>query len=197
MASGEYEPQPSSPPWGTAGSWQAMLVLGTLTLILGIIVSFHPTGSLNVVAVLLGVLMILSGIFHLIRVFDDDELHRVWAGVAGLLFIVIGVVLIRHLHLTRALIGLFVGITWIVQGLAALLAGFSGAREARGWWITFGTVSLIAGIVVAATPASSLNVLAVLLGIWFVVMGIFEIAGGLVFRRTLRHDVRTRETTQV
>jgi len=28
-------------------------------------------------------------------------------------------------------------------------------------------------------PASSLNVLAVLLGIWFIIMGIFEIIGGL------------------
>jgi uncharacterized membrane protein HdeD (DUF308 family) len=39
------------------------LFLGALTLILGIIVSFHPTGSLNVLAVLLGILMIFSGIF--------------------------------------------------------------------------------------------------------------------------------------
>ena len=44
-------------------------------LILGVIVSFHPSGSLNVLAVLLGVLMIFSGIFHLIRVFDPEENH--------------------------------------------------------------------------------------------------------------------------
>ena len=55
----------------------ATLVLGVLTLILGIIVSFHPSGSLNVVAVLFGILMILSGIFHLVRIFDEDERHRV------------------------------------------------------------------------------------------------------------------------
>ena len=170
-----------------ASSWQSTLVIGVLTLILGIIVSFHPTGSLNVIAVLFGVLMILSGIFHLIRVFDPEELNRVWAGISGLLFIVIGVILIRHLHLTRALIGLFIGITWIVQGLAALIGGAAGgARGGRGWWIAFGLVSIAAGIVVVATPTSSLNVLAVLLGIWFIIMGIFEIAGGLMLRRALR-----------
>ena len=70
-------PQPA-PPGVMAWSWQATLFLGVVTLILGIIVSFHPTGSLNVLAVLLGVLMILSGIFHLIRVFDPGERHRVW-----------------------------------------------------------------------------------------------------------------------
>ena len=190
MVADDYGGEPA-PPAMLTGSWQAAMFLGTVTLILGLIVSFHPTGSLNVVAVLLGILMILSGIFHLIRVFDPRERHRVWLGIAGLLFIVIGVVLIRHLHLTRALIGLVIGITWIVQGLTALIGGISGGvREGRAWWITFGVISLIAGIVVAATPADSVTVLAVLLGIWFIIMGIFEIIGAFL----LRHALRAAET---
>jgi uncharacterized membrane protein HdeD (DUF308 family) len=181
-----------APPGVLAGSWQAALFLGALTLVFGFIVALHPSGSVNVIAVLLGVLMILSGLFHLIRVFDVAEPHRIWLGIAGLLFIVIGVVLIRHLHLTRSFIGLIIGITWIVQGLAALIGGISGGvREGRAWWIVFGAASLIAGIAVAATPASSLNVLATLLGIWFIVMGVFEVIGGLL----LRHAVRRREMT--
>ena len=190
MVADDYGGEPA-PPAMLTGSWQATMFLGVVTLILGVIVSFHPTGSLNVVAVLLGILMILSGIFHLIRVFDPRERHRVWLGIAGLLFIVIGVVLIRHLHLTRALIGLVIGITWIVQGLTALIGGISGGvREGRAWWITFGVISLIAGIVVAATPADSVTVLAVLLGIWFIIMGIFEIIGAFL----LRHALRAAET---
>ncbi len=169
-----------------ARTWQATLAVGALTLILGIIVTVHPTGSLNVIAVLLGILMILSGLFHLLRVFDREEQHRIWLGVAGLLFVVIGVVLIRHLHLTRALIGLVIGVTWIVQGLTSLISGISGgAREGRGWWIAFGLISLIAGIVVASAPADSLSFFAVLFGIWFIIMGIFEIAGGFMLRRAL------------
>jgi len=178
------------PPGVVRGSWVAAVVLGALTLILGLIVSLHPSGSVNVIAVLLGVLAILSGIFHLLRVFDPQEPHRVWLGIAGLLFIVIGVILIRHLHLTRAIIGLIIGITWIVQGLAALIGGISGGvREGRAWWIIFGAASLIAGIAVTVTPASSLNVLATLIGIWFMVMGVFEIIGGLL----LRHALHTAE----
>ena len=189
MMSGDSGAEPS-PPALLAQTWQATLILGALTFILGLVVSFHPTGSLNVLAVLLGILMILSGLFHLIRVFDREETHRVWLGIAGLMFVVVGVVLIRHLHLTRALIGLVIGITWIVQGLAALIGGIGGgAREGRAWWIAFGVISVVAGIVVAATPASSLSFLAVLLGIWFVIMGIFEIIGGLMLRRELRAAV--------
>ena len=186
MSSVDYDVQ-SAPSSVLAASWLATLVLGVLTLILGIIVSFHPSGSLNVIAVLIGILMILSGIFHLIRVFDRDERHRIWAGLAGLLSIVIGVILIRHLHLTVALIGLIIGITWIVQGLTALIGGLAGGvQEGRAWWIAFGVISVIAGIVVVSAPVTSVNALAVLLGIWFIIMGIFEIVAGFLLRRAVR-----------
>src|SRR5215813_11980010 len=165
MVSGQEGTEPS-PPEVLAGSWQTALFLGVATFVLGLIVSLHPSGSVDVIAVLLGVLTILSGVFHLIRVFDREEPHRVWLGIAGLLIIVI---------------------TWIVQGLAALIGGISGGvREGRAWWIIFGAASLIAGIAVTATPTSSLNVLATVLGIWFMVMGVFEIIGGLLLRHTLR-----------
>jgi uncharacterized membrane protein HdeD (DUF308 family) len=169
-----------------ARTWQAALCAGILTLALGLVVTFHPTGSLNVIAILLGVLMVISGIFHLIRVFDGSEPHRVWLGIAGLAFIVLGVVLIRHLHLTLSVIGLIIGIAWIVQGVSAVIAGLSGgSREGRGWWIFFGLVSLIAGIVVTSAPVSSLAVLAVLTGMWFVIMGLFEIVGAYLLHRAV------------
>ncbi len=127
--------------------------------------------------------MILFGIFHLVRIFGRDEQHRIWLGISGLLSVVIGVVLIRHLHVTVALIGLIIGLSWIVQGLAALIGGLGdGLREGNGWWLAFGAVSLIAGIVVVAAPVSSLNVMAVLLGIWFIIMGLFEIVAGFLLR---------------
>ena len=185
MESDDYE-SPLPPGLFLAQSWQATVILGAVTLILGIVVSFHPSGSLNVVAVLLGVLMICSGIFHLARIFGRGEVHRVWLGISGLLLVVIGLVLIRHLHLTTALIGLYVGLSWVVQGVTSLIAGIvGGTGEGRGWWITFGALSVIAGIVVTATPVSSLTVLAVLLGAWFIVIGLFEIIGGIMLRRAL------------
>jgi uncharacterized membrane protein HdeD (DUF308 family) len=126
-----------------------------------------------------------------VRIFGRGEAHRVWLGISGLLLIVIGVVLIRHLHLTLALVGLYVGITWIVQGVTALIAGITDAgQEGRGWWIAFGALSLIAGIVVTVTPVDSVTVLAVLLGIWFIVIGFFEIIAGIMLRRAVSTTAR-------
>jgi len=169
----------------TAATWQATLAAGVLTLILGIVVSFKPSGSLNVIAVLVGIVAIISGIFHLVRVFDRYEQHRIWLGVTGILYVVVGVVLIRHLSLTVALFGLLVGITWIVQGIAALIGAFTGSREGAVWWGVFGAISLIGGIVVVAAPTTSITVLTVLVGIWFIIMGIFEIVAAFIIRRAV------------
>lgn len=167
-----------------ARSWQTTMLLGVLTLILGLVVAFRPSGSLTVIAVLLGILLIISGIFHLVSVFDSAEPHRVWLGIAGLLFVAAGMVLIRHIHLTLAIVGLVVGIDWVVQGIVALIAGISGgSRTGRGWWITFGVISLIAGIVVVSAPVSSVTALAVLMGIWFIVVGLAEVARAFMLRR--------------
>jgi len=185
------EPGTDFPPaFGAVSAWQTTLVVGIVTLILGLIVAFHPSGSLNVIAVLLGLLMIISGIFHLIRIFNSTESHRVWLGISGLLLVVLGVLLIRHLHITVAFIGLIIGIAWIVQGLSALVVGFSGGSgEGRGWWIFFGIVSLIGGIVITAIPVKSVTALAVLVGIWFIIQGIFEIFDAFLLRRVSKEQV--------
>jgi uncharacterized membrane protein HdeD (DUF308 family) len=168
-----------------ASGWQATLFIGAVTLILGIIVTAHPSGSLNVIAVLLGVLAIVSGIFHLIRAFGRAERNRTWQAISGLVFVVVGVLLIRHLDLTVAAIGLLIGITWIVQGVAALIGAFAGVGVIRGWWAVFGLVSLIAGIVVTASPVTSVTVLAVLIGIWFIIIGLFQMVLALILRHAL------------
>ncbi len=166
-------------------SWQATLMLGLVTIVFGVIVTSHPNGSLRVLAVLVGIAMIVSGIFHLVRAADRKAQHRLWLGVVGLLFVALGVVLIRHLHLTLALLGLLVGLSWIVQGIAGLMSAFCGPREGAVWWALFGSVSLIAGIVVTSSPLASVTVLAVLVGIWLLVLGLLEIVAGLILQHRL------------
>jgi uncharacterized membrane protein HdeD (DUF308 family) len=190
MEAEELYDEPESPAWQqelAASSWRTTLLIGVATLVLGIIVAFHPSASLGVIAVLLGVLFVISGIIHLVRVFDRDEEHRGWLLGVGLVLIVLGVVLMRHIDLTTAIIGLLIGIAWIIQGLVWLLSGLS-ARNVRGhgWWVLFGAISLVAGIVVAASPVSSVTVLASLVGVWFAIMGAIEIIGAFIFRRAAR-----------
>jgi uncharacterized membrane protein HdeD (DUF308 family) len=173
--------------------WQFSAIMGLATLVVGLFVVFQPHAALATVAVLVGVLAIISGIFQLVTATREDENARVWRGIAGALFIVAGIVLIRHLHLTVAIIGLVIGITWIIQGFAAMIGGFSRSRTSQGrsWSVIFGVISLIAGIVVVSTPVSAVHTLAILMGIWFIVMGVLEMVDAFMTRRMVRTVVMT------
>jgi uncharacterized membrane protein HdeD (DUF308 family) len=168
-------------PW-RLHSWKASFVMGLATLILGVIVAFRPSGSLVVISVLLGILMMFSGVFHIIAALHAPEQHRAWRAIAGVLFIVGGIILIRHLQFSLAVIGLIVGFSWVIQGVSSLIAGFTHRGGMGGWSIFFGIVSLIAGIVVVSVPVTSIVFLTTFLGIWFAVIGVFEMADAFMSR---------------
>jgi uncharacterized membrane protein HdeD (DUF308 family) len=171
-----------------ATSWQAGLIVGTVTLVIGIIVAVHPTTSINVISVLAGILLVFGGVLQLVRALDTRIAHRAWSAIVGVFFIVLGVVLIRHLDVAWVFIALIVGITWIAQGVIEIMvAATERDRRGRGWSIFFGIVSLVAGIVVVAVPVGSLTALALLLGIWFIVIGVLDIVGAFVLRHQLKH----------
>lgn len=166
--------------------WGASFALGLVTLVLGAILMTRPAHSLAVIAVLLGVVMVVSGVFHLVRALDGRESERVWRGISGMLFVIAGLALIRHLHLSLALMGLFVGFSWVIQGISALAEGVSrrdGSRRETGWALFFGVISLVAGILVISSPIASIAALTFFMGAWFIVMGLLEMIGSLMARR--------------
>ncbi len=173
----------NSAPW-RLHSWKASFLMGLVTLILGLIVAFRPSGSLVVITVLLGILLMFSGVFHIVAAIGAPEGHRVWQAIAGVLFIVGGTVLIRHLQYSLALIGLIVGFSWIIQGVSSLIGGITHQAGRGGWSLFFGIVSLMAGIVVVLVPVTSIVFLATFLGIWFAVIGVFEMTDAWMSRRT-------------
>ena len=131
-------------PWWSV--WRASFTVGLITTVLGLVVAFRPTQSLSVVMVLFGLLLIISGAYQLARAFDSAERDRVWRGIAAAAFIIAGLVMIRHMHFSLAVIGLVIGVTWVLQGVAmAAMAATIRPRAHAGWAAFFGVVSLTAG----------------------------------------------------
>ena len=52
----------------------------------------------------------------------------------------------------------------------------------RGWQIFLGAISLLAGIVMIGSPFESLAILILIVAIWLVVIGIFEIVSSFGIR---------------
>jgi uncharacterized membrane protein HdeD (DUF308 family) len=138
--------------------------------------------------------MIVSGVYHVVRPLRRASDHRMWSGIAGVLYFLVGIFLLRHVSITLALIALFAGFAFIVAGIAALAEAVSGRGPVgRIWAALFGIICVFAGIAAITTPIHTLQRLAIVLGWAFVAMGIMHIAGAFAFRRDLREESRREQ----
>jgi len=178
-------------PHGLPGGWVGEIILGLATVVLGLIVAAHPMHSLNVLAILLGVLMIVSGVYHVVRSLRRAGDHRMWGGIAGVVFFLVGIFLLRHVSLTVALIALFAGFAFIIAGISALAEAISGhGSMGRIWSAILGVICVFAGTAAIVTPVNTLARLAIVLGWAFFAIGILHIIGAIVSWRTLREESR-------
>jgi uncharacterized membrane protein HdeD (DUF308 family) len=169
------------------GSWIAEFILGLGILVLGLIVAAHPTHSLNLVGILIGVAMIAAGVYQVVRSLQADTGDRAWRAIGGILFFLAGIFFIRHIGLTLALIGLFAGFAFIIAGIAALAEAVGPhSTMTRIWAVLFGLIALAAGISAIVTPIHSLTRLAIVLGWGLAAIGIMSMIGAFVSWRELR-----------
>lgn len=171
----------------TAGRhWGLLLTFGILSVGLGAAMMIWPQATVAVIAILLGVWLLVSGVFSLVTSFaasEGDTGSRVLTGIAGALSIVLGVLCFRGIFQAVEILALFVGIGWLMRGVFETTAGIQAkGQPGRGWAIAIGALSIVAGIVVLVWPAPSLTVLAWISGIWLVVLGIFEIIAAFGLR---------------
>ena len=139
------------------------------------------------VAVVFGVELIVAGIFRLVAAVALEEgaaTSRVLLAVLGLLSILAGVLCLRAPFQTVLLLGLFLGLFFVISGVVEIFQGASGDSPSPGWTVASGVLGLLAGIVVLVWPLSSLVTLTWLFGITLLVIGVMTIAAGFAQRRT-------------
>ncbi|MFB7511940.1 MULTISPECIES: HdeD family acid-resistance protein [unclassified Streptomyces] len=166
-------------------AWQALLIAGIVSAILGILVLVWPGTSLIVVGVLFGLYLLFSGIMQLVAAFGTHATTalRVMAFISGALSILLGLFCFRGAMQSTLLLALWIGIGWLFRGITQTVAAASdSAMPARGWQIFLGIVSAIAGIVLIVSPLESAAVLIVLAGIWLIVVGIVEAVTAFMVR---------------
>jgi uncharacterized membrane protein HdeD (DUF308 family) len=170
--------------------WKSELVSGILSLILGVLVLVWPGKSILVAAVLFGVYLLITGVAQVIFAFS---LHvsagsRILLFISGAASLILAVLAFRHFGSDPTyavlLLAIWIGIGFIFRGVATMISAISDpALPGRGWSIFFGVITLLAGIIVLASPFPSIVTLAIVAGVWFVVIGVFEIVSSFGIRR--------------
>ena len=171
-------------------SFGVVLAFGLATVALGIILMVFTEQSVKFFAVICGIYLVLSGVFMLVASFSselDSAGMRGISAVGGLLSILLGIVAFRGIAEAVFILALLIGVGWVIRGIADVIEGIAHpGMPARGWVIFIGVLSLLAGIVVLAWPAITLEALVWVTGLWLVVLGVIEVIGSFQLKSMAR-----------
>jgi uncharacterized membrane protein HdeD (DUF308 family) len=157
-------------------NWWALLVLGIVSIIVGAIIIIYPGGSTWVIAVVLAIYLVVSGIVSLVRAFGHGlpGSARALLIISGIIGLLLGLLMFRFGPEEKVeIFGIFVGVWFLFSGILQLVNS-SSVSQGKGWAIFSGIVYLLAGIVLLINPWA-VGIFVWIAGIWLLVLGIFEI----------------------
>ncbi len=174
--------------------WKSTLASGILSLILGGLILAWPGRTVLVAAIVFGIYLLVTGVAQVIFAFS---LHvsagsRILLFISGAASLILAVLAFRHFGtdplIAILLLAIWIGVGFIFRGVATTISAISDPNlPGRAWSIFVGVISLLAGIVVLASPFASIVTLAIVVGVWFVVIGVFEVVSSFGIRKASRN----------
>ena len=154
---------------------------GIVSIIIGLLILFLPTKTAAIVAALVGVALVIMGVIYIgatiIRKSDNKgSFWRISHLLLGFIYLFAGIFVFSALNAAAeslfVLIGIFVGVSWIIDGIVTLtvLRDFNS----KFWGIILSIISIIAGFTLVFSPLWGAVTLWLLLGIEFVVVGLIK-----------------------
>lgn len=167
----------------------ALGIGGIIALIVGIVILVWPGHSAQAITAIIAIYAIAAGLVYAgLGIFSKSKggWSRIGHIVLGVLFIIAGIVAFSNLAATTvtiaAILGIFVGIVWIVEGVVSL--SLLGSASSKGWTVFFAALSIVAGIVLLLSPLY-IAVLWLFLGVSLVVLGILQVVRAFTFGKGL------------
>jgi uncharacterized membrane protein HdeD (DUF308 family) len=174
-----------------ANHWGIVLGYGVASTALGIVLAVWPDQTLVVVAVLVAIQLIVSGVLRLavaVTAHGMDGGLRALMGITGALGLIVGLLCLRDPVQTLLAISVLLGIWWVLSGVVDILGALlSPVPGRRGWDAAMGGVSILAGGFLLIDPRLTLTVLVIVVCTWLIALGLLAIVAGLRLRAARRH----------
>ncbi|HET7427055.1 MAG TPA: DUF308 domain-containing protein [Gemmatimonadales bacterium] len=159
--------------WG----WWLAIVLGVLSMVAGAIVLAKPSDSLETLAVVSGIFVLLDGIFELVAALSSRTENRGLAAILGVVSVIVGMLLIRHPIGGVTAIALLLA-SWLIAAAIVRLVFAFERPEHRVRGIIVAVALGAAGILIVASPNIGYATLALFAGLGFIAYGAGMIALG-------------------
>ncbi len=181
----------------TTSSWMRSalwLLLSTVTILIGVLAIVAPMAAGLGATIAIGWLIALAGGSHVALAFEPQRWSsRVWHVLAGLIYLVGGVLVVMSPHAGLLSLTLFLAAMFLASGLCRLATAFAlRAKEGVGWLFADGILTvLLGGLIYMDWPWNSHWLVGTLVGITFVFNGV----AGLAFSFAPRRRAAEREPT--
>ncbi len=173
-----------------ADHWGLVLTFGLLTVVLGLALAVWPEATLKVLALLLAVQLIVTGVLRIVSAVASRQVDgglRALLGLVGALGVLAGLLLLRAPLQTLTALGLLLGAWWVISGVIDLVAALVGRGErGRAANLVMGLVSLVAGAYLVLNPEITLPALVVLCCVWLFGYGGIAVIAALQLRSVAR-----------
>lgn len=169
-------------------SWKFLLGLGVTSLIAGLLLLVWPGQTTLVVAMLFGIYLIVAGLgqIGLGIALNFSTTAKVLNLLAGALSLIAGIVCVLNGDMAISLLGAFLGVIWLLFGLARLATLPRPGYTGRALAIISGIASVVGGIVLLVSPIGSVLVLAMVTGAFMAALGVFAIVQANSLRKSLQ-----------
>ena len=150
--------------------WKLFLIEGAVLLFLGLVAIIVPTVATVAVELLLGWLLLISGIVGLVTTLRMRSAPGVgWAMVSAFLGIAVGLILLWWPLSGAITMTLILTVFFLIEGLASILYARDHRREMSGrwgWMMASGVIDLIlAGFIFLGLPGTAAWAIGLLVGI--------------------------------
>jgi len=159
-------------------SWWSFLLKGIIAIIFGIILLFLPGATVKTLVIIVGLFALIDGLVNVIRSFVLMARKQPWgwALAGGLIGFLLGAIILRHQEFALDFVIILVGIWIVLMGIVELAMAFDmPPKTGRGILAVFGIILLALGIIVLVYPFGSAYALMVVIAIYALVAGVFDI----------------------
>lgn len=158
-----------------------LIILGVLTVILGVLAMMSPMVAGMTVAVMVGFLLIIGGIARTIFAFKAQSWGKgILAFVLGVLTLLIGLVMVFRPVLGLTSLTMVLAAYFFIDGIFEIFEAFD-LKPLKGWgWMLFGgIVSVLLGFLIwRQWPVSGAWAIGILVGIKLIFAGVAMVAIG-------------------
>jgi uncharacterized membrane protein HdeD (DUF308 family) len=163
--------------------WGLVLVEGIVVALLGLVLLVAPGASLVFLVELLGIYLLIAGIFRIIGIFLDSSSWG-WKLAAAILCLIAGLVILSNplWSTTLASTGLviLVGFLAMFQGAAGLIVAFQGG----GWGMgVLSVLGILLGLILVINPLIGVATLTFILAIFMLIGGVGAVIQAFRMRR--------------